>query len=216
MVSAKKDPGVKLKDETYQREAFHFSHKYDIIHTTNYVSWRYKMLEKIKGLLNDVISIADSCPEKYQIKCFEILLNASLAIEGVAPASAGAIVPSRTPQFEFFTRHNIGEEEWQRVFHFDGSSYSLIVSSLKEKSVSKKQVKLALLLGAKALLETGEGNLEKAQLVELCKQHAVYDSANFATHMRRNKNLFLPRGNNWILTKPGEGQAAEVIKELSQ
>jgi len=177
------------------------------------------MLEKIKGALNDVISIADSCPEKYQVKCFEILLNASLAAEGIAPVSAGAIAPGRVthePYPEFFSRHNIGEEEWQTVFHFDGSSYSIIVGNLKERSVSKKQVKLALLLGVKGLLETKEGTIEKAQLIELCKQHAAYDSSNFATYMRKGKNLFLPRGNNWTLTKPGESQAAEVIKALSE
>jgi hypothetical protein len=177
------------------------------------------MLEKIKETLNDVVSIADSCPEKYQVKCFEILLKASLAAEGVALADTGTVVPGRAkhkPSPEFFSRHNIVEEEWQKVFHFDGSSYSIIVGDLKERSVSKKQVKLALLIGVKALLETGEGELDKAQLVELCKQHAAYDSANFATRMRKNKNFFLPKGKNWILTKPGESKAADVIKELSQ
>jgi len=177
------------------------------------------MLERIKEQLNDVINIADSCPEKYQVKCFEVLLNVLVAAEGLVPvagarlAAEGGVVRVRP---EFFARHSITEDEWQRVFHFDGQTYSLIVSDLKEKSVSKKQVKLALLLGTKKLLETGEAFVEKTELVELCKQHATYDSPNFATHMKRNKNQFLPRGKNWILTKPGESQAAEVIKELLQ
>jgi len=177
------------------------------------------MLEKIKEKLNDVIAIANECPEKYQVKCFEILLNALVTAEGLVPVSPGAMAPGRVTENlypQFFSRHSIGEEEWQRVFHFDGEAYSIIVSNLREKSVSKKQAKLALLLGTKALLETDEAIIERAQLVELCKQHAAYDSSNFASHMKKSKNLFLTKGNNWILTKPGETQAAEVIKELSQ
>jgi len=177
------------------------------------------MLDRIKQQLNDVITIADSCPEKYQVKCFEVLLNALLSAEGIP---SGVKVPGEIlmrPSPDFFTRYNIVEEQWQKVFHFDGTAYSIIVSDLNEKTASKKQMKLALLLGVKALLEggeSGEGIIEKGQLVELCKQYAAYDSANFTTYMRRNKNLFLPKGNNWILTKPGQKQAAEVIKELSQ
>jgi hypothetical protein len=177
------------------------------------------MLEKIKDRLNDVIAIADECPEKYQVKCFEILLGALVTGKGVAPVAEAPTTAERVtgkPRSDFFTRYNITEEEWQRVFHYDGNSYLIIVSDLKERSISKKQIKLALLLGVKGLLETGESNLEKAQLVELCKQHAAYDSPNFSTHMKRQKNLFVPKGNNWMLTKPGERQAAEVIKELAQ
>lgn len=176
------------------------------------------MLEEIKDKLNDVISIADECPEKYQVKCFEILLSALLSAKGMVSgtvlATGGQVVEKARP--DFFTRHNIAEKEWQRVFHFDGTSYSIIVGALKEKPVSKKQVKLALLLGIKGLLETSEATLEKGQLVELCKKYDAYDSPNFATHMKKQKSLFLLKGDDWILTKPGESQAAEVIKELSQ
>lgn len=178
------------------------------------------MLEKIKDKLNDVISIADECPEKYQVKCFEIILGALVATEGVAPVTGPAITAGRViekPGPDFFTRHNIAEEEWQRVFHFDGVSYPIIVSDLKEKPAAKKQVRLALLLGIKGLLETGDSIFEKGQLIELCKQHAAYDSSNFAAHMKKQKSLFVSKGkNNWTLTKPGESQATEVIKELSQ
>jgi hypothetical protein len=177
------------------------------------------MLEKIKDKLNDVIAIADRCPEKYQVKCFEILLGALVTAESGVPVAGAAITTEQVvgkPRHDFFTRQNIAEKEWQQVFHFDGTSYSIIVSDLKERPVSKKQVRLALLLGIKGLLETGAPTIEKGQLIELCKQHAAYDSANFSAHMKNQKNLFLPKGNNWVLTKPGESQAAEVIKELSQ
>ena len=52
--------------------------------------------------------------------------------------------------------------------------------------------------------------------MELCKKYDAYDSSNFAMHMKKQKSLFLAKGDNWSLTKPGEKRAGEVIKELSQ
>lgn len=172
------------------------------------------MFEKVKENLNEVISIANRCPEKYQEKCFEILLSSLVrpeipSIEGVA----GAAIAAKT---DFFSRYNISQEEWTRIFHFDGSSYSVIVKDLKEKTTTKKQVKLALLLGIKGLLETGEALISKDSLVELCKNYAAYDPTNFAKYMKKNKNLFLAKGDGWVLTMPGQDKAAEVIKELAK
>ncbi len=177
------------------------------------------MFENIMDNLKEVIAIADSCPEKYQVQCFKILLNSLLAGNKITDNTLNYDDLSTTlGKFaqDFFSRHNISEEEWQRVINYDGETYSVIVSSLKEKSTSRGQIKLALLQGVKGLLESNTPMVNKAELVELCKQHAVYDSANFSAHMKRQKNLFISKGKDWQLTKPGEIKAAEVIKELSQ
>jgi hypothetical protein len=174
------------------------------------------MFEKIRNCLNEVINIADQCPEKYQVKCFEILLDALVKGEAVAAAPAiGVEVPGKRG-VDFFQLHNISKDEWTRVYHFDGSSYSIIVKDLRERPTSKKQVKLALLLGIKSLLEMAEATVSKESLIDICKQYATYDAANFAAHIKKQKNLFLPKGDGWLLTMPGQDRAAEVIKELAQ
>ncbi len=176
------------------------------------------MLEKIKDELNEVIAIADQCPEKYQVKCFEILLSALLGTQGGVPvnvsAATGQVGGKAYPGF--FTQQNISEEEFQQVFHIEGNQCSIIAGDLNEKTRSKKQVKLALLEGVKELLESGEFTITKENLVEMCKKYDAYDSPNFATNMKKQKSLFLAKGDNWVLTKPGEKRAGEVIKELSQ
>lgn len=172
------------------------------------------MFEKIKDYLKEVISIADTCPEKYQVKCFEVLLSALVKPE--IPSAVGIAAAPAIPKTDFFSRYNISQEEWARVFHFDGSSYSIIVRDLKVKPTAGKQVRLALLLGAKELLNTGEATLSRDSLVELCKSYAAYDSKNFAKHMKSQKDLFLARDDAWALTMPGQDKAAEVIKELAQ
>lgn len=173
------------------------------------------MLEKIRDFLNEVIDMANQCPEKYQLKCFEVLLDALVKAEAPAASPIGPKLTGKL-QPEFFSRHSISQDEWSKVFHFDGTSCSVIVKDLREKTVSKKQVKLGLLLGVASLLESGEATISKESLVDMCQQYAAYDSKNFATHMRNQKNVFLPKGDGWLLTMPGQEEAAEAIKELAQ
>lgn len=172
------------------------------------------MFEKVKDYLNEVIEIANKCPEKYQEKCFEILLSSLVKPE--IPPTEGMVVAPAISKIDFFSNYEISPKEWQRVFHFDGSSYSVIVKELKESTKAKKQVKLALLLGIKSLLETGEAVISKNSLVELCNNYAAYDHRHFMEYMQRNKDLFLSKDDTWVLTVPGQERAAEVIKELAQ
>jgi hypothetical protein len=172
------------------------------------------MFEKVKEYLSEIISIADECPEKYREKCFEILLSSL-----VRPEAPSVITPAGAPMItkaDFFSRYNISQEEWTRVFHFDGSSYQVIVKDLKEKGKAPKQVKLALLLGVKALLETGEATISRNSLVEHCKSYATHDASNFAVNMKNQKDLFLAKDDSWVLTMPGQDKAAEIIKELAK
>ncbi len=114
------------------------------------------------------------------------------------------------------TKQGISEHELAKVYHHDGNAYNVIVSEVKEKSTAKKQIGLGLLLGMQSLLEGGEPVVSKDALVTLCKTYSVYDPANFASHMKKNKQLFLSKGSGWVLTVPGQQRAADVIKELAQ
>ena len=182
------------------------------------------MFEKIRDTLNEVIEIANKCPEKYQIKCFEILLDALVTRESTVMGAVTGVPTTITkaPKQQeptFFSTNQISPDEWKMVFHFDGNFYKIIVKDkdLKDKNVSKKQVKLGLLLGIKSLLETQEPIIPKEELINICKQYSAYDSANFATHMKNQKNLFISKDKNtWSLTVLGQERAAEVIKELAQ
>ncbi len=179
------------------------------------------MFENVKASLNEVIDIANKCPEKYQAKCFEILLDSvvrgqTVLRPDVAGGGGTAAGIGEKPEPPFFAKYSISEEVWTKVFHFDGNSYEIIVSAQKEKTKAKRQIKLGLLLGIKGLLETGTPHLSKDSLFELCKSHVAYDQANFSTYMKSHMNWFLQKGDGWVLTVPGMEEAANVIKELAQ
>jgi len=180
------------------------------------------MFEIAKQHLHDVIEIADKCPEKYQEKCFEVLLESLVSVKSITPVTEA--VPGVTSlqgiplaASTFFSQNDIAREQWERIFHFDGNVCNVIVQDLKGKSLSVKQIRLALLLGMKNQFVTGTSSISKDELINMCKQYATYDSGNFAIHMKNQKNLFLPKENkSWELTRPGYKKAAQVIKELAQ
>ncbi|PKB71200.1 MAG: hypothetical protein BZY87_06600 [SAR202 cluster bacterium Io17-Chloro-G6] len=199
------------------------------------------MFENVAAHLDEAVRLAERCPEKYQIPCFQALVRVlaqfdsptansesgnALPVTGngefLSPLSNGPYAnssPLRQPQANdrglvFLDQHQISGEDISRVYHLDGGSYRIIVKDLKEKTNSKKQIKLALLLGIAGLLAGRQPVFSKEKLIEVCREYGAYDGPNFASHMRRQRDMFIAQGNDWSLTVPAQQRAAEAIKEL--
>ena len=203
------------------------------------------MFENVAEHLDEAVSLAERCPEKYQIPCFQALIGV-LAQSDALPSLAdlgqdehfathslnGGANPSTInannangrpdPRHEagdngsiFLQQFEIADDYVSRVYHRNGDSYRIIAKDLKEKTNSKKQIKLALLLGVGGLLSDGQPLFSKERLIETCREYGAYDGPNFASHMKKQRDLFIQQGNEWTLTKPGQQRAAEAIKELA-
>ena len=210
------------------------------------------MFENVSEHLDEAVRLAERCPEKYQIPCFEALIRVlaqsdSLPAQsaddsqllngngsnggtngGTTGVSSGSYnnpvfnsAPNNGQQQSgergpiFMDQHQIPEAFISRVYHLDGNSYRIIVKDLKEKTNSKKQVKLALLLGIGGLLASGQPVFSKERLIEACREYGAYDAPNFASHMKKQRDMFISHGNDWSLTVPAQQRAAEAIKELA-
>ena len=211
------------------------------------------MFENVDEHLDEAVRLAERCPEKYQIACFQALIrvlaqsDAPLAQNGngdthlfngngsngdtqpsPANGSYNRTNPISNPSASvsrsqdsgergpiFMDQHQIPEASISRVYHLDGQSYRIIVKDLKEKTNSKKQVKLALLLGIGGLLSSGQPIFSKERLIEACREYGAYDAPNFASHMKKQRDMFIAQGNEWSLTVPAQQRAAEAIKELA-
>jgi hypothetical protein len=210
------------------------------------------VFENVSEHLDEAVRLAERCPEKYQIPCFEALirvlaqsdslpaqraddshlLNGNGSNGGTNGGTTGVSSGSyNNPAFNsapnngqqqsgergpiFLDQHQIPEAFISRVYHLDGNSYRIIVKDLKEKTNSKKQVKLALLLGIGGLLASGQPVFSKERLIEACREYGAYDAPNFASHMKKQRDMFISHGNDWSLTVPAQQRAAEAIKELA-
>jgi hypothetical protein len=181
------------------------------------------MLEQFKKQLHEITKLVELCPDRYKEKCFEILLQHLLLLEEAKLAPVRIPKPSDTGLFEklspaftrFIETHGLNEAI-SNVFQIDDGRCEIIVRGIETRKKATGQVRLGLLLGIKNLILNGSPNVTYEELRQLCIDHSVYDSANFAAIMKKNRDLFLTEANNWKLTKPGENKAAELIKELGQ
>ena len=200
------------------------------------------MFENVAEHIDEAVRLAERCPEKYQIPCFQALIgvlaqsdappvslspgnshaangNGDKPTAGLENAISGGGLsrpaPSNDRALVFLEQHQIPSGSLSRVYHLDGNSYRIIVKDLREKTNSKKQVKLALLLGVGGLLIGEQPVFSKERLIETCREYGAYDAPNFASHMKKQRDLFISQGNEWSLTVPAQQRAADAIKDLA-
>ena len=200
------------------------------------------MFENVSEHLDEAVRLAERCPEKYKVPCFEALIRVLAEPDSLQRQNgSGSGLPldrsSGTPSFTmngfhkppdstvsqqqshrgpiFLDQYQIPNLSISRVYHLNGDSYRIIVKDLNERTISKKQVKLALLLGVGELLTADSPVFSKDRLIEVCREYGAYDAPNFASHMKKQRDMFIAQGNGWSLTVPGQQRAAEAIKELA-
>ena len=206
-----------------------------------------EVFENVSEHLDEAVRLAERCPEKYQIPCFQALIRVLAQSDSPLPQNLGAHPsngkagnngggdnqapssstgsqtdtgangqpPARERGAIFLDQHQLPGASISRVYHLDGNSYRIIVKDLKERTNSKKQVKLALLLGVGSLLVGGQPQFSKERLIEACREYGAYDAPNFASHMKKQRDMFIAQGNQWSLTVPAQQRAAEAIKQLA-
>ena len=200
------------------------------------------MFENVAEHLDEAVRLAERCPEKYQIPCFQALIGVLAQSEPLPPFDRPSPMRNTGSNTEdepslhtngtqadgdkaawslpgnrgllFLDQHQIPEQAISRVFHLEGDSYHIIVRDLKEKTNSKKQIKLALLLGVGGLLAGGQAMFSKERLIDVCREYGAYDGPNFASHMKKRRDMFIAQGNDWSLTVPAQQLAAVAIKDL--
>ena len=198
------------------------------------------MFENVSEHLDEALRLAERCPEKYKVPCFEALIRV-LAEPDSFQGQDGSGLPfdrsSETPPLTknsfheptgstvsqqqghrgpiFLDQYQIPNLSISRVYHLNGDSYRIIVKDLDERTISKKQVKLALLLGVGELLTEDSPVFSKDRLIEVCREYSAYDAPNFASHMKKQRDMFIAQGNQWSLTVPAQQRAAEAIKKLA-
>ncbi len=182
------------------------------------------MFEELKNQLQEIIDVAELCPERYREKCFSILLEHWLSsyenpkmppgkpLEAKNTILAGG---SRDLFSQFVKEHDLNGTLSQ-VFHLEDSKCGIIVNDLKTPKKAQRQVRLGLLVGVKHIVEEGVPNIPDQELRDLCTTYAAYDESNFASYMKKQKHLFVKTDTGWKLTKPGEKEAANLIKELGK
>lgn len=195
-----------------------------------------------KETLNEIVELANSCPEKYQEKCFEILLGAELNSSN-ANTPERSLIPdepsnsSTTDRTEtsheiskldlhiktqnFLEKFGIEYKTINRVFYKEGGAIRLMVDDLKTTRSSEVQVKLGLISAFINAVENGSFDFDGEAIRALVQERKAYDKANFAANFKNNGSLFesltsySKQSPTIKLSEAGKAELATLIKDLA-
>lgn len=154
---------------------------------------------------------------KEQLDRFEDLINMKLSAVPVTPAiSQSSTSTPKSSEDKVQQLPSTRENPYPKVIALEEDQIRLLQISGKDKP--KKTINIALLyLLAKSL--TGDKIANFSEIREVCKHHACLDPKNFATILKRAKQLFIigGKGKNQTakLSQPGLTKAKELAEKLS-
>jgi hypothetical protein len=175
--------------------------------------------------LKEITELAESVPEQFRLKCFELLLSHHLSSQEKAPelkvkqkttepGASGFVLPIDVKVF--IGQHSIDEASLEKLFFIEGGNIRPIYM-LKTRKKATAQIQLALLMALENALMNGEFKFSIESLRQRCKEDfKCFDSANFAANLKNNTLLFnsLVDESAVFLSPDGKIQLADVIEKV--
>jgi len=178
------------------------------------------MYKKIKSELREIIDIVNACPEPFQEKCFEILMNHLLA-EKPKKQEQHQAANSNTQQEK---SERIAEDLVQDKAINNGEEISLLGLHIKVRKVlengsidqsklndlyykeeeqilplyedlgtnqsSQSQIRISLLSALENAFHNGEFEFNVETVRDRCKDLKCYDNKNFISYFKKSNELF--------------------------
>ncbi len=181
-----------------------------------------------KDKLSKIVELANSIPEEYRQKCFELLLadalhNASLAATHETPVTPPPVVPTPTPpKFvlpidvkAFVSQYGIDESLLWKYFHAEGGELRPIYQ-LQTHKKARAQTEHALMMALESAMTSGQFQVALQALRDRCAEHKSYDSPNFMKNLKGKASLFkaVKADEPLTLSPAGKAQLAELLESL--
>jgi hypothetical protein len=180
-----------------------------------------------KDDLKKIVELANSVPEEYRHKCFELLLaralqETTLATAPGPPAGGGTVPPPGPPKFvlpigvkAFLNQYVLDESLLRKFFHAEGDQV-LPIYKLSTDKKAGAQIEHALMMALESAITSGQFQVDVGALRQRCTEHKCYDPANFMPILRRNAKLFKKIDTDEPLTLSPDGKAelAELLESL--
>lgn len=198
------------------------------------------MYENADTELAHIVALAESCPESYRAKAFEILLQGYVNSLGVKPpatvkdvksgplgvgekvsatASLDAPVPAevQTRLKSMAKRRGVSPEALARLFDFSSDPFAFAPLNVEGTGVSDRLKKVALLVSARSFLATGKWQGDWAEIKAMCVHQNCYDVNNFAAVLKKAKgDIFksVEAGKLVDLLGAGTEQAEQLLAAM--
>lgn len=180
--------------------------------------------------LQGIVELANSVPEGYRQKCFELLLADALRvkqpfIQSPPNENNGAELPAVTkPQQPlilpidvraFLSQYGLDESVLWKFFLRDGEEIRPIYK-LKATQKGTAQIHHALMQTLENAIIKGQFQVEVEALRTRCIDQKCYDQSNFKNNLKNNAKLFKSIDNEQPLSLSPDGKSdlAELLEQL--
>jgi hypothetical protein len=178
--------------------------------------------EPIKRALDDLPTDLSGFKGLAFQRLFEAAVeDARVATQRPMPPTAGTVVPGAqahgSGRFQtFLTTEGISLDSLASVLDIEGGQ---VLARTPGNNKAESQRRIAALLALANAYKTGDFYVSRETLVDACKAHAAYDSANFASNMSShqfNGSIVFLRDPNggYRISRPGEAYLADVVRLL--
>lgn len=178
--------------------------------------------------LKKIVELANTVPEEYRQKCFELLLIYTL--QGLLPPTQGgspkpATPPSHPPihkQFvlpidvkAFLSQYGLAESLLWKFFLVEGTEIRPIYK-LQVTKKARAQIQHALMMTLETAISTGQFQVDIESLRTRCQDQKCYDAPNFMKNIKENAYLFKTVTNDQplSLSPDGKSELADLIEQL--
>jgi hypothetical protein len=179
-------------------------------------------LDNVVSLLPKIQSIAKSCDERFQDRCFDVLLAwvvDDLHVGAPKEEPSAGKVETRPSGLvsgklqQFMDRYKLSEESIGRIV--DLTSGEIIAGKLPATTIKEKQQLVAGMIGLSHLVVEGKMVVLKDEFKEVCKKYSADDPGNMHVNLRtaeiEGSKVFNQDENGWTITVPGEKFVADAV-----
>jgi len=178
--------------------------------------------------LKKIVELANSVPEEYRPKCFELLLARALQDATLATAHQKTTIPPvvqpppAPPKFvlpidvkAFLSQYTLDESLLWKCFHAEGNELRPIYA-LKTHKKAEAQTQHALMMALESAMTSGQFQVASGELRARCVEHKCCDSPNFMKNLKGKASLFkaVNADEPLTLSPAGKAELAELLESL--
>lgn len=200
--------------------------------------------QELKKEIAEIAEIAESVPEAFREKCFELLVSRLIAEPtdgdrknprvqeeqdgqkdrngngGSNDGAANGTIPLQAQIRVFMAKTGVTAEELAAVVMMDGDQVHF-VREPAATTVAAGQIEWALLLALKNGIESNKLEADPEAVRSICQDKGYYDRKNFSSYFKKAKsaayfkNAMEPQGAAQGLTTEGIEALGSLVKSLS-
>jgi hypothetical protein len=189
------------------------------------------MFDDAEAALDRILSLVKKCPEPLQVKCFEVLLTAYAQSTTSPPAtkqppkerepkreidSSTEVPETVRPRFATFAKRiKVDQAALAGLFDFHQDPFTFHAVVVPGTSGAKKTRNVALLLGLKNYLATGNWTADWKEFRAMCVDQNCYDRTNAGKHLNSKEGYFKSAGEGGItLSSAGITVAEKLVASI--